>query len=346
MELYGIRGVAFELISSFLVERRQRTVIDHESKSRVSTYFSNTCTVKQGIPQGSILGPMLFILYVLDIPTRNNMQTVSYADDTSAVVWAETDEGLVWNCENGLDCLNDYFLCENLKINYSKTHVLKFSLKDKSSNFVFSVQEETLHGANTCDFLGVIMDNTLNWAMHADHVCSKLSSGIYLLRRMVSFLNVKSMMTIYYAVIYPHLSYCVEVWGVAPNYCLQRIFRMQKWALRIIFKLGQRESCKSVFRDNKILTFYGILILKNILFVIENNKLTLQNMDIHSHNTRRRTDFHISKAKPCMTKSPFVLGQLFYNKLPRELKVLKGKSFKNALKAYLCGRCLYNVRDF
>ena len=173
---FGIRGIPHELLRSYLTDRFQCTV--------VANAVSSERPVRCGIPQGSCLGPLLFLLYINDLPSASQFNTTLFADDT-----------LLMHAHKNLDMLEtkvnepsqhvDYWLRKNkLSLNYSKTIFLlmnKHPQKKVDENFAFRLNDKLLERSSTVKYLGLLIDDTLNWFSHIQHLSHQLArlSGIF-----------------------------------------------------------------------------------------------------------------------------------------------------------------------
>lgn len=340
----GLSNEMLILISSFLENRKQCTEVVYEVNNVEQKYRSDIQVVKYGVPQGSILGPFLFICYVNDLPaslTGNNFITM-YADDTSGLCWARSYEALATNVLKFLNESQIKFESDNLKVNLEKTNVICFR-KHFVDNFIMN-HDSTLNLNSACKFLGIYIDDKLTWKDQIDYLCSKISSSLYVLVRLAQYLNFESLRTIYFGLVYPFLSYGIVLWGGASSVHLNRIFVLQKKAIRIIAKVSPRTSCKTYFVDFNILTLYGMYIFQSIMLVKSDGKFTVKNRELHNYNTRNKCDFHMLHKKSILTgNSPYNRGSIFYNALPLELKKLEGKHFQISLKKWLIKKCPYTL---
>ena len=128
------------------------------------------------------------------------------------------------------------------------------------------LDETEIEQVYSTKFLGIYVDQGLTWDCHVDSVCSKLASGIYVLRQLSKYCPPQILMTAYYGVIYPHLSYGIALWGGCTNVNFSRMFILQKKAVRIIAKLKGRESCRPAFKNLKLLTLPCLYIMETCLF--------------------------------------------------------------------------------
>ena len=131
------------------------------------------------------------------------------------------------------------------------------------------LDDSVIEPSSQVKFLGLIMDENLNFQAHINSVCSKASSGLFALWRLSCYCNTDLLLTAYYGLVYPFLSYSVVIWG-ADSLRVKPIFVLQKKIIRLIFGLANTESCRNAFRDNSILTFPSIYLLETLCYIKRN----------------------------------------------------------------------------
>lgn len=208
--------------------------------------------------------------------------------------------------------------------------------------------DHILNEVDCTKFLGMYIDKNLCWDTHVDHVCKKISSGIFLLRLMKNLCSQETLKIVYYGTIQPHLSYGIIFWGSCAEIRLLRAFVLQKMAIRVICNLTYNTPCREYFQKMKILTLPSLYIFETILFCVSKCNL-VQGYNIHSHNTRSnvlyRTESHrLQKFK----KLPMQAGIQLLNKLPIKLKnILPNLTlFKSKLKQHLICKAFYSLGEF
>jgi hypothetical protein len=180
---YGVTGNFLRLITSYLEHRYQRVKIC--SKSNSDNVFSEWERIKHGVPQGSVLGPLLFLVHINDLPkTVNTISTPAlFADDTSVIITSTNNKDFYNNIMSALEQLNNWFTMNLLSLNLDKTNFVHFKTKN-SRNIDFLINYGNVHVTSRTDmkFLGLTLDNLLNWKVHIDNSFSKLSSSSYMIR--------------------------------------------------------------------------------------------------------------------------------------------------------------------
>jgi len=243
---YGVRGGALNLLKDYLSNRNQAVKLNNQISSLKSINF--------GVPQGSILGPLFFIIYINDLKNcLMNTIPVLYADDTNIFMSGQDVDSMTALFNNDLASLSEWLRSNRLSLNLSKTHSMIFSTnpshRDKA--LLLSMNGTAIETVRLTTFLGVKIDNALTWSDHVAHVASKISKSIGIMKKASRVLNRESMLTLYRSLIMPYLQYCNLIWGNAAKSHLQRLMLLQKRALRIVNGLGARDhTAPCLVRDN------------------------------------------------------------------------------------------------
>ena len=229
----GVRGSALDLFRSYLSDRFQYVSINNT--------YSNLLPISTGVPQGSVLGPLLFIIYVNDIVNSfksDHVLFILYADDTNIFVTGSSPADLHLRLQAIIAALEKYFYCNILHLNSSKSRVVYF--RSPRANLSFHpnlfMADTLVESVEKIKFLGVTINSTLSWTDHIESISNKLSSSIGCLRAMCGSIPESFYKPVYCAFIQSHILYGLSVWGSGGSSTkLLQIFRAQKRALRTIF---------------------------------------------------------------------------------------------------------------
>lgn len=338
---YGVRGVALNLFSSYLNNRTQIVKVNYDITSAV-------CNITQGVPQGSVLGPLLFNIFANDLITYlnniPNIHCVCYADDTNILI-TDKDLNVIKNSAELVYSQVVHWSEENrLKLNKNKTNMLLFTLHRNLDVSIFNGSDITF--CNSVKMLGITFDRYLDWENHIDSLCNKLRSNCYGLRFMSLHCSRAVLMSLYYANFHSHLRYGITNWGNSTH--INRVFILQKYAIRIIAGLGFRESCRTTFKNLKILTAAGVYILEVCIFVYKNQHRFLANQVNHNHNTRFKGLLQPQSHRTALYQRSFYYnGCKFFNALSEEIKLSPNLHvFKLKVKKILLEKNCYEVDDF
>ena len=287
---YGIRGSMLKWMESYLTDRSQYVVFDGK--------VSETRSIECGVPQGSILGPLLFIISVNDICNVSPMLfKILYADDTCVLISGNHLNDLIDRLNTELISLNNWFKANKLSLNTNKSFFMTFHRSRIKPNVINRVviDNHQLTQVNSAKYLGVIIDHKLNWIEHISYVKSKMSKGIGIMFKARQFLTKKALLMLYHAYIYPYMTYCIEVWGCASQTQLNCLFLLQKKIIRIMSFSHYLAHTNPLFLSMEVLPLMKIFMYKVelIMYKYSNNLLPecisllyLRNDSIHEHNTR------------------------------------------------------------
>jgi hypothetical protein len=345
LEFYGITGITYKLIKSYLQGRYQTVVLNNHS----STSRSNWGEITHGVPQGSILVPILFLLCINDIPqiTNNNSKIVLFADDTSTIVTNPNPSNFE-SVNKIVQNINEWFNTNLLSLNLDKTHFMQFVTKN-SSSIDFNIMhgnKKIAHVYNT-KFLGLTLDNTLSWRTHIDTIIPKLSSASFSLIVAKPFLSQDSLKMVYYSYFHSIITYGLIFWG--NSHYSNIIFRLQKRIIRIILGIRGRNSCREHFKKLKILPLQSQYILSLLHFVVDNGDYFKVNSEIHNTNTRNKSNLYLPISNLSVyQKGTYYSGITVFNSLPSQTKDLSHdrNQFKWALKNFFYFHSFYTLDEY
>lgn len=268
LERYGIRGIVLDWVRSYMENRNQYVQMDDNR---------STCgNITTGVPQGSVLGPKLFILFINDLcRVSEKLKFILFADDTNIIYSGEDLNKMIEEVTEEIKKMTQWFKANKLSINLEKTKYMLFGNKKCNTDARISLDGVMLERVSEIKFLGVMLDEHISWKPQIQHVKLKLAKNIGVLGKVRHFLPYKAMYLLFSALVMPYLDYCLEVWGNTYHTNLQPLFILQKKALRIIHNVGYREHTNALFLKSQELKFFDLVQFKTaiILFKARKNEL-------------------------------------------------------------------------
>ena len=246
---YGVRGIANQWFESYLSNRKQRVKFNGEK----SNYLNVTC----GVPQGSILGPLLFLVYINDMHQAVKYSKMHhFADDTYLKCSDKNDKLLRNKMNKDLALLFDWLCANRLSLNVSKTEFIVFKPPNKTltSRFTLKLNRTVLYESKKIKYLGLIVDDRLTWKFHVFELRKKLNRVIGIIYRLQKLSCPRSvLLSIYYTLFQSHAMYGICVWGTATNKYLEEIRLVQKKAIRIISNANYTQHTRPLFKELNLL---------------------------------------------------------------------------------------------
>lgn len=311
-------------------------------------YTSDRIANDLGVPQGSVLGAILFVLYVNDMPKQLRSAFINlFADDTLIYLHGNDIDVMRNEMNNELERVNQWLKLNKLKLNVGKTKVMVLGHTSmKSLLNAIMMDGEVLRIEREFKYLGVMLDEKLSFKPNIDYVCKKVAKKVGVMSRLARILTIGARLSIYKSVIAPHFDYCASIIYLYDASSFDRMQKLQNRAMRAILRCGKLTpivrmsealdllSVKQRVNEN---TMKFIHKLKNGQLPRYLSKMVRYNCDIHTYPTRSKSDFRVTckkSVKGC--NSVFHKGLVQFNSLPSDIKNDKcERTFKKNLRPFV-----------
>lgn len=336
----GIRDRALNMFESYLSNRRQ--TIQTENICSLEEY------IKSGVPQGSILGPILFLIYVndmFDCPLNGTLQM--YADDAAIIYGEDNFQTMKEKITHDLRTLSNWMCVNCLSVNYQKTNYIIFTQKNLNTTGMFDYLLFDMFKINRvdgCKYLGLIINSSLNFVNHVDYIKSNVARFVGVLRRISEYVSFNTKLKLYYAYINSHIIYLNPLWSSAPKFKLDQLQTLQNKAVKQVYNLPYLTPTISLYGRgilplnciSKYELCFMVYKLKNKLIKSDFN--FIPNSSIHNHLTRFFNNLRASFKRINLTKnSIFSRGIDTFNEIPLQIKEeININIFKNKLRNHYC----------
>ena len=346
LSYYGFRGKSSQWINSYLTNRKQYTSIENLNSSLLK--------ITHGVPQGSILGPLLFLIFINDLPNSSTFfKYILFADDSTLSTSFQPNDlpKMTRIINKELTSLNKWLNANKISINVSKTKYLLFSYRNQIKLRTIKIGKAKISEKDHIKFLGILIDNRLKFHFHTSYISSKLSKQIGLLYKLSKYIPTNVLKLLYNTLFLPYINYGIEAWFGSFSNNTEKIFILQKKSIRAINCLPFCAHTNQYFSDMNLLKLndlycYKISILMfKIINSIENSDLDnflIKFSDIHSYPTRNHNNYILPKYNK--NRSKFCIDYQAiktWNSLPDYLKATKSPlKFKKLLYNHLIS--MYN----
>ena len=338
----GLQGTSLAWCESYLTNREQKT--------KFRNYESTTETVTSGVPQGSILGPILFICFMNNLPKEfNDCKIMSYADDTQIIVSGKSIEEIKSRIESLIQAAQEWYTENSLLNNASKTEIMIISKRKRKESFEIMITEngklEKLKPKTSIKVLGVYLDNELNWNKQVNEVNKKARYASRNLQRTNHILPFKPRLILYNSLVASHFNYADTVWGGCNNKNKNKLQRTQNSAIKSMLGMKLRDSTTEALDKAKLLTLEEKRNLHCAVYVQKalSDKLPRtvcqkyqQHQSLKNHRSANKQILTIPKHKTENFKnSPLYRTITAWNSTPEEIKKSETVTFKKKLQSHI-----------
>ena len=313
LKYYGVRGTAANLFDSYLSDRKQYVEYDGVK--------SDTASISTGVPQGSVLGPLLFIIYINDIVNVSDVfDAVIYADDTTLSSTLNACNVIHRNnfdtqfINNELGKISEWLKLNKLSLNVNKSKYMIFHTNRRNVPIIHvKIDDIEIQHVTEFNFLGMIVDENISWKCHVNYIANKIAKTVGILNRLKHFIPMNIKVMLYNSLILSHLNYGILAWGFNCG----RIIKLQKRAIRTICVAKYNAHTEPLLKTLKMLKIHDIFRLKELKFYYKFvNKMLPDyfcnilnvNQSVHPYDTRVSKNVHITRvnhvyAKKCLRQN-------------------------------------------
>lgn len=316
LEMYGLRGKSYKIIQSYLHNRTQRVDIEGT--------LSEPKTVTYGVPQGTVLGPLLFTTYINNLLALNTIGDIlSFADDTVICYRSDSWANLKENAERDFSKIQKWFQLNKLTLNCEKTKYLPFTSYANNLPNMGPLNiglNSQIPEAQSVKYLGIIVDRHLRWDLQIKNIAKKIRGLLYKFKYLKDFLSLQHLKTLYFALVQSQLSYGIIGWGGVNDCYLENLNVLQKWILKIIYEKEISFPSDRLFKEATVFDIRQIFC-QHIIMDIYKNKISIEPIQ-HAYHTRNKENNLLMPrcGKTIGQRSCDYLGPRIYNILPQELR--------------------------
>ena len=330
LDKYGVRGKALQLLASYLANRKQCV--------QINDTYSNFITTNMSIPQGSVLGPLMFLVFINCLPNISQKFLPTMFADDCTLSFRNTDiNNLISDCNEDLTLFKLWSDANRLTINVEKTNCLFISNIFYPPHGSICIDNHELVFVNETKFLGIYLDDKVKYDKHISYICRKISVSNGIMHRIRSLVPISCLKSIYYSIIHQYILYCLPIFGVTYNCYLDQLFLAQKRAVRTISRAQYDAHTEPLFFANKILKVHDMYKHYVASYVYSNPNLINTHRIHHNYDTRNNDHLLAPRVRLRTREQSIVYNAVrIWNDVPDYIKTCPSiVSFKFNYKNYL-----------
>uniref|UniRef100_A0A1B6L8R3 Reverse transcriptase domain-containing protein n=2 Tax=Graphocephala atropunctata TaxID=36148 RepID=A0A1B6L8R3_9HEMI len=345
LKYYGMASSTHKWFISYLSDRFQKVKVAGVNNI---AEFSDWMAIYNGVPQGSKMGPLLYLIYVNDLPYSVNTKLILFADDTTGLVQKPDTKTAQETAIRTLKELTKWFNSNGLHLNCNKTSILNIHNPQKNlEQITLRIDSDSiLRDQLTTKFLGITVDNNMKWNTHIDILYNKLNKALFAIRTISRLSELKTSLNVYHAYFMSNARYGIICWGNSTE--AEKIFVLQKQAIRALAKVAPNTSCETLFKSMKLLTLPAVYLYELGVYAKKNEPILREQNWQHKYQTRRKDELQYPIHRlQCYEKSPYYMALRFLNGISNELRSENDlEKFKSKLKTNLINLCPYKINQF
>jgi len=335
---YGIKNQNLKLFNSYLKNRTHFTEINNERSIVLET--------KKGVPQGSILGPILYSIFCNDISFFNSNDTkiFLYADDTCIIIDSNDYASLQSKCSEIMNKVLFWFNVNKLTVNQNKSKFLIFPKEKSTLDLKLSINNVFLEQVSCLKYLGITMQNNLSWNEFANDKIKNLLKLKHLFKYFTTYLPTDKMLVLFKSLFISKLIYGIEFLGSIPKILISRLQIIQNTILKIILRKKRQFSTLELHKKSKFLLIKDIIFHRQCIYIYDElntrKSFVLKSCsEVHKYSTRNRNNIYLEKYSSINRKKILYSCTLSYNSLPNYIKTINSRQkFKEELEKYLMNK--------